>query len=78
MEKFLTKENVFIAVIVAWMLIQTNIFATRLELEQLRGEVLEQKIEMQAYSDKKDSELLEKIEQKYDKIMQKLEALNKK
>jgi len=75
MEKFLTKENILIVCVVFWAIVQSNYFATKLELSELKNEVLQQKIELQQYSDKKDAELLQQIEVKYDKIMQKLDKL---
>lgn len=75
MEKFLTKENLIIIALVFYALIQSNYFATKLDLADLRNEVLQQKVELQQYSDQKDDEVLSKLEQKYDKIMQKLEKL---
>ena len=75
MEKFLTKENLIILVLVFYALIQSNYFATKLDLSDLRNEVLQQKVELQKYSDEKDNVLLQKIEDKYEKIMAKLEKI---
>lgn len=75
MEKFLTKENLIIIALVFYALIQSNYFATKLDLANLRNEVLQQKVELQRYSDEKDKELLQQIEIKYEKIMAKLEKL---
>lgn len=75
MEKFLTKENLIILVLVFYALIQSNYFATKLDLSNLRNEVLQQKVELQKYSDEKDNILLQKIEDKYEKIMAKLEKI---
>lgn len=75
MEKFLTKENLIIIVLVFYALIQSNYFATKLDLSNLRNEVLQQKVELQKYSDEKDNVLLQKIEDKYEKIMAKLEKI---
>lgn len=78
MEKLLTKSNIAIAVVVFYFIVQSNYFATKLDLEKLRTEVLQQKIELQKYSDQGDKEVLEKIEVKYEKIMQELNKINKK
>ena len=75
MEKFLTKENLIIIALVFYALIQSNYFATKLDLANLRNEVLQQKVELQQYTDQKDNEILVKLEEKYEKIMQKLEKL---
>ncbi len=78
MEKFLTRENLIIIVLVFYALIQSNYFATKLDLEKLRGEVLQQKIELQQYTDTHDKEILDRLESKYEKIMQELNKINKK
>lgn len=75
MEKFLTKENLIIIALVFYALIQSNYFATKLDLANLKNEVLQQKVELQRYSDEKDKELLQQIEIKYEKIMAKLEKI---
>ncbi len=78
MEKFLTRENLIIIVLVFYALIQSNYFATKLDLEKLRGEVLQQKIESQQYTDTHDKEILERLESKNEKTMQELNKINKK
>lgn len=75
MEKFLTKENIIIVCVVFWAIFQSNLFATKLDLAELKNEVLQQKIELQKYSDARDQELLQQIESKYEKIMNKLDKL---
>lgn len=75
MEKFLNKENIFIGVIVIWMLIQSGYFATKLDVANLRNEVLQQKLELQKYSDDADKVILQELDVKYDKILQRLERL---
>lgn len=79
MDKLINKDTlptiVATVVIVVGILFQSQYFATTLQLEQLRVEVLQQKIELQNYSDSKDAELLSKIEQKYETILSKLDKL---
>lgn len=75
MDKFINKENVFIAFVVIWMLIQSGYFATKLDVAQLRNEVLQQKLELQKYSDDGDKMILKELDLKYDKILSKLERL---
>ena len=75
MEKFLTKENLIIIALVFYALAQSNYFATKLDLSALKNEVLQQKIELQKYSDEKDTEILNQLEVKYDKIMSKLDRI---
>ena len=77
MERFLTKENIVIIVLVFYALIQSNYFATKLDLANLRNEMLTMKTEIQQYSDKKDEALLHKIEEKYEVIINKLDKMRK-
>lgn len=75
MDKIFTKDNIVIAVAVVAMIIQSNYFATKLDVSNLRNEMLQMKSEMQQYSDKKDDEILSKLEMQYEKIMSKLEKM---
>ena len=77
MEKFLTKENIVIIVLVFYALIQSNYFATKLDLANLRNEMLTIKTEIQQYSDKKDEVILNKLEEKYEVIINKLDRIKK-
>ena len=77
MEKFLTKENIVIIILVFYALIQSNYFATKLDLADLRNEMLTMKTEIQQYSDKKDEVILNKLEEKYEVIIQKLDRIKK-
>lgn len=77
MEKFLTKENILIIVLVFYALVQSNYFATKLDLANLRNEMLTMKTELQQYSDKKDDVILNKLEEKYEIIIQKLDRMRK-
>lgn len=78
-EKFITKDNVIIAVVVFCMVIgffwQSKYFATQLDLANLRNEMLQMKVEMQKYSDDADKQILNELDIKYDKIMNKLDKL---
>lgn len=77
MEKFLTKESIIVACLVVWMLLQMNLFATKLDLANLKNEMLTMKTELQQYSDKKDDIILNKLEEKYEIIIQKLDRMKK-
>lgn len=77
MEKFLTKENILIVVLVFYAIVQSNYFATKLDLANLRNEMLSMKTEIQQYSDKKDEVILNKLEEKYEVIIQKLDRMKK-
>ena len=66
--KFLTKETLIITFVVIYMLVQSNYFATKLDIANL-------KIEMQQYSDNNDKELQEKLTQQYTEIIDKIDRL---
>lgn len=69
MEKFLTKENLAIVAVVIYTLVQSNYFATKLDLANLKIELLNlqnvQKTQILAETDKK----FEEINKKLDKIL---------
>lgn len=75
MDKIFTKENIVIAVAVVVMIAQSNYFATKLDISNLKNEMLQMKVEMQKYSDEADKQILNELEIKYDKIMNKLDKL---
>ena len=75
MDKFFTKDNITIAVIVVIMLIQANYFATKLDVSNLENQLLKVKAELQTYSDNGDKEILRELDVKYEKIMNKLDKL---
>ena len=77
MEKFITKENVVIAVAIFIMIIQSNYFATKLDLAQLKNEMLQMKIELKKYADEGDRELLHNLDTKYQLILNELHKMNK-
>lgn len=77
MDKFLTKENVVIAVAIFIMIVQSNYFATKLDLAQLKNEMLQMKIELKKYADEGDRELLHNLDTKYQLILNELHKMNK-
>lgn len=70
MDKFLTKENVLIIVCVIFALIQMNYFATKLDVADL-------KIELMEYSHKQIQESETKIDSKLDNLSKKIDELIK-
>jgi membrane-anchored glycerophosphoryl diester phosphodiesterase (GDPDase) len=74
-DKFLTKENIVIAVAIFVMIVQSNYFATKLDLAQLKNEMLVMKIELKKYADEGDRELLHNLDTKYQLILSKLDKL---
>lgn len=73
MEKFLTKENVIIIALVFYTLVQSNYFATKLDVANIRNEMLTMKTDLQKYSDEADKEILQKLDAKYEIIINKLD-----
>jgi hypothetical protein len=75
MNNFLTKENIVIAVAIFVMIVHSNYFATKLDLAQLKNEMLMMKIELKKYADEGDRELLHNLDTKYQLILSKLDKL---
>lgn len=79
MEKFINKDTlptiVISVIVVLAFLFQSQYFATKLDVSQLKNEVLQQKIELQKYSDDGDKEILKELDIKYDKIITKLDRI---
>ena len=73
MENFLTKENVIIIALVFYTLVQSNYFATKLDVANIRNEMLIMKTDLQKYSDEADKEILRKLDEKYEIIINKLD-----
>lgn len=74
-DKFFTKENIIIVVVVFWTLIQSNYFATKLDLANVKLEMAQMKIELKKYADDGDRELLHNLDTKYQLILSKLDKL---
>jgi hypothetical protein len=77
MEKFLTKENIIIAVVMFVMIVQSNYFATKLDLANVKNEMLQMKIDLKKYADDGDRELLHNLDTKYQIILNKLDKFTK-
>ena len=75
MEKLLTKENIIIVIMVIYVLIQSNYFATKLDLANAKLEMSQMKIELKKYADDGDRELLHNIDAKYQNILSKLDKI---
>lgn len=73
MDKFFTKENVVIAVAIFVMIVQSNYFATKLDLANVKLEMAQLKIELKKYADDGDRELLHNLDAKYQIILSKLD-----
>ena len=75
MNKFITKENIIIGVMVFWLIVQSNYFATKLDIANVKIEMAQMKIELKEYADKGDRELLHNLDAKYQNIMTKLDKI---
>ena len=70
MDKILTKENIIIAVAVFVVIIQSNYFATRLDLANL-------KLELKDYISTQDGYIENKVDKKLDNMDKKLDLILK-
>lgn len=77
MDKFINKENVVIIVAVITILVQSNYFATKLDLANIKLEMAEMNQELKTYIDKNDKELLISIEGKLQNISDKIDRIHK-
>lgn len=77
MEKLINKENIIIVVMIFWLLIQSNYFATKLDLANVKLEMAQMKIELKKYADDGDRELLHNLDSKYQIILTKLDKINR-
>lgn len=75
LNKFLTKENIIIAIVVFGLIIQSNYFATKLDLASLELEMAQLEIKLKDYSDTQDKEILKDLDTKYQTILTKLDKL---
>ena len=75
MDKFLNKENIVICVVVAFALIQSNYFATKMDIANLKLDISHLESQLKDYSDKNDKEILNGIEIKLQKISDKIDRL---
>ena len=77
MDKFLTKDNIVIVIATIVMIAQSNYFATKLDIANLKLEIAQQKIELKKYADDGDRELLHNLDTKYQIILNKLDKFGK-
>lgn len=77
MDKFLTKDNIIIVIATIVMIAQSNYFATKLDIANLKLEIAQQKIELKKYADDGDRELLHNLDSKYQIILNKLDKFTK-
>lgn len=77
MDKFINKENIVIIVAVITILIQSNYFATKLDLANIKLEMADMNQELKSYIDKNDKELMVSIESKLQTISDKIDRIHK-
>lgn len=77
MNKFLTKENIIICILVFWAIVQSNYFATKLDIANIKLDMAQMKIELKDYSDTQDKEILKDLDNKYNIIINLLEKAKK-
>jgi hypothetical protein len=75
MDKFMTKENIVIAVVVFAMIVQSNYFATKLDVSNLKNDMLKMELEMKKYTDSGDDKILTTLENKLQIISNKIDKL---
>lgn len=75
MDKFLNKENIIIVVAVFTIIIQSNYFATKLDLANIKLEMSQIKEELRVYSDKGDKDILQNVETKFNILSTKIDKL---
>ena len=77
MHKLINKENIVIIVAVITIIVQSNYFATKLDLANIKLEMAEMNQELKTYIDKNDKELLVSIEAKLQNISDKIDRIHK-
>ena len=77
MDKFLNKENIVIVVAVITILVQSNYFATKLDLANIKLEMADMNQELKSYIDKNDKELMVSIESKLQTISDKIDRIHR-
>lgn len=75
MDKFISKENIVIIVAVIMIIVQSNYFATKLDLANIKLEMSEIKSELRDYSDKGDKDILQNVETKFNVLSSKIDKL---
>lgn len=75
MDKFLNKENIFIAIMVFVVIVQSNYFATKLDLANIKLEMLQMQQELKSYTDNGDKEILQNVENKFQILSGKLDKM---
>jgi uncharacterized protein with FMN-binding domain len=76
METWITKDRIATIVIMVFVImVQSNYFATKLDLANVKLEMAQMKIELKKYADDGDRELLHNLDAKYQNILTKLDKL---
>lgn len=73
MDKLITKENVVIVVAVITIIVQSNYFATKLDLANIKLEMSQLQGELKEYSDTHDNYIIQNMENKFQILSDKLD-----
>jgi F0F1-type ATP synthase epsilon subunit len=77
MEKFLNKENAVIVIAVITIMVQSNYFATKLDVSEVKRDMLQLELAMKKYSDDADKEILSTLEEKLQLISNKIDRIHR-
>lgn len=77
MDKFINKENAVIIIAVITIMIQSNYFATKLDVSEVKRDMLQLELAMKKYSDDADKEILSTLEEKLQLISNKIDRIHK-
>lgn len=74
-EKFLSKDTLYLAIVIFIMIVQSNYFATKLDLANLKLEIAQMQESLKDHSDNGDKEILRGIENKLQTLSDKIDRL---
>lgn len=74
MDKFLNQKTAFMAVVVFLMIVQSNYFATKLDLANLKLEMADMHSKLKEYSDNQDKAILQNLDTKYNLIIKEIRS----
>lgn len=75
MDKVFTKENIFIVVAVFILVAQSNYFATKLDLANIKLEMAQMQQELKLYTDTSNKEILQDVDNKFQILTAKIDKI---
>lgn len=75
MDKVFTKENIFIVVAVFILVAQSNYFATKLDLANIKLEMAQMQQELKLYTDTSNKEILQDVDNKFQILTSKIDKI---